>query len=81
VKDGVPSLRRVFLWWQRVVNGFELKATHARERTFVFTCTHFDEATRLCDSYGSRPGLCRDYPRATLTPEQRERLRRDLRLE
>ena len=36
-----------------------------RERTFV-RCTHFDRSTRACDSYSSRPGMCRDYPRALL---------------
>jgi hypothetical protein len=45
-----PLLRRSFLWWQEKVHG----------------CTHFDRATRSCDSYASRPGMCRDYPRALL---------------
>ncbi len=107
------SLREPFLWWQRVVNGFELRSQDPRHRLFVFHCTHFDLATRTCDSYDSRPGMCRDYPRALLwqpnpemlpgcgyrpqdprassllraidaqplTPEQRERLRKGLRLE
>ena len=61
-----PTLRRVFLWWQRQLNGFELLEARRRERTFVFRCTHFDHATRSCDSYASRPGMCRDYPRALL---------------
>jgi Fe-S-cluster containining protein len=61
-----PSLRRVFLWWQERVNGFVLVEARRRERTFVFRCTHFDRATRSCDSYASRPGICRDYPRALL---------------
>ena len=106
----MPRLRRLFLWWQRRVNGFELTATDDRAHVFVFRCTHFDWATRSCDSYASRPGVCRDYPRALLrqpdptllpgcgyrpvapnaarlrraladqplTPEQRERLERDL---
>jgi len=60
------SLRTIFLWWQRAVNGFELVASHRRERVFVFRCTHFDLATRACDSYESRPGMCRDYPRILL---------------
>ena len=34
--------------------------------TFRFRCTHFDWATRSCDSYASRPFMCRDYPRALL---------------
>jgi len=57
------SLRAPFLWWQRVVNGFELREQDPRARLFVFHCTHFDPVTRTCDSYGSRPGMCRDYPR------------------
>lgn len=61
-----PRLRRAFLWWQQQVNGFELVEARARERTFVFRCGHFDWTTRSCDSYASRPGMCRDYPRALL---------------
>jgi Fe-S-cluster containining protein len=62
----LPTLRRGFLWWQRVVNGFELRSRDLAARAFVFECTHFDRATRRCDSYESRPGICRDYPRALL---------------
>ncbi len=50
----------------------------ASSRLFVFHCTHFDWATRSCDSYDSRPGMCRDYPRALLfqpLPEMLARLR------
>jgi hypothetical protein len=61
-----PTLRRAFLWWQEQVNGFVLVDARRAERTFVFRCTHFDRATRACDSYASRPGMCRDYPRALL---------------
>jgi hypothetical protein len=105
--------RRAFLWWHRRVNGFEFVRVDEEAQAFVFRCTHFDRATRSCDSYDSRPGLCRDYPRlllwqpnpellpgcgyrasppnaaglrvalerAKLTPEQREKLRRELRLD
>lgn len=62
----VPLARRLFLWWQRAVNGFELTETDSAQRLFVFRCTHFDWQSRTCDSYGSRPGMCRDYPRALL---------------
>lgn len=61
-----PALRRGFLWWQEKVNGFILVEARRRERLFVFRCTHFDAATRSCDSYTSRPGMCRDYPRNLL---------------
>lgn len=109
----VPIARRLFLWWQRRVNGFELVSADEDDRAFVFRCTHFDRATRSCDSYSSRPGMCRDYPRLLLwqanpqllpgcgyravppnaaglrtaldrlelTAEQREKLRKGLRLD
>jgi hypothetical protein len=70
----VPALRRAFLGWQRHVNGFELRGRDVPARTFVFRCTHFDAATRLCDSYESRPGMCRDYPRALLWQPRPEML-------
>ena len=108
----VSAARRIFLAWQRHVNGFELTSTDAGARLFVFRCSHFDRRSRSCDSYGSRPGMCRDYPRlllwqpnpemlpgcgyraitpnaaglqaalerADLTAEQRDELRRGLRL-
>ena len=62
----VPTLRRLFLWWQERVNGFRLTHELLQQRVFVFECTHFDRAARACDSYDSRPGMCRDYPRLLL---------------
>jgi len=62
----MPRVRQVFLAWQRRVNGFELVAEDAARRTFIFNCTHFDREARSCDSYASRPGMCRDYPRLLL---------------
>jgi hypothetical protein len=62
----LASLRRIFLWWQERVNGFVLVEGRAGARTFVFRCTHFDPVARACDSYDSRPGICRDYPRLQL---------------
>ena len=62
----LPLLRRVFLAWQEHVNGFVLTETDRKGRVFVFRCTHFDWTTRSCDSYDSRPGMCRDYPRVLL---------------
>ena len=69
-----PAFRRTFLWWQEAVNGFVLTEARRAERTFVFRCTHFDAATRSCDSYASRPGMCRDYPRALLFQPRPEML-------
>jgi len=65
-----PTLRRLFLGWQERVNGFVLTGTDDRSRVFTFRCTHFDPATRTCDSYDSRPGMCRDYPRGLLHQAQ-----------
>ena len=62
----LPTLRRAFLAWQHHVNGFTLVESDVAARVFVFTCTHFDPSTRRCDSYDTRPGMCRDYPRALL---------------
>ena len=107
------SLRGLFLGWMKHVNGFDLESVDRSSRTFVFRCTHFDLETRSCDSYISRPGMCRDYPRAlldqprprlfaecgyrvrpanagalaaaldrqALSPDQRQKLRRELDLE
>lgn len=60
------SLRTLFLAWQRWVNGMEFAREDRKTRTFVFTCTHYDPETRLCDSYKSRPVMCREYPRLLL---------------
>ena len=105
--------QQLFLAWQRHVNGFELLQREPEARALVFRCTHFDRQTRSCDSYDSRPGMCRDYPRLLLwqpnpellpgcgfraiapnaegvrqaldqldlTPAQREKLRKGLRLD
>lgn len=60
------SLRAIFLGWQERVNGFVLAGEDPDRRVFTFRCTHFDWTTRACDSYDSRPGMCRDYPRGLL---------------
>jgi Fe-S-cluster containining protein len=62
----MPTPRRLFLWWQRKVNGFTLRSVNREERVFVMSCGHFDTKTRRCDSYASRPFMCRDYPRLLL---------------
>jgi hypothetical protein len=62
----LPLFQRAFLLWHRHVNGFELTGKSRENRGFIFRCTHFDPRTRRCDSYHSRPGMCRDYPRALL---------------
>lgn len=62
----LPTLRWLFLAWQRRVNGFELLRAERQGRFFAFRCTHYDPDTRQCDSYTSRPLMCRDYPRPLL---------------
>jgi Fe-S-cluster containining protein len=58
----IPFARRVFLWWHEHVNGFELIEASREQKAFFFKCTHFDTDARSCDTYESRPGMCRDYP-------------------
>ena len=62
----LPLVRRVFLAWQRLLNGFELVEVDEDTHAFLFRCAHFDWRTRRCDSYDSRPFMCRDYPRGLL---------------
>lgn len=62
----LPLFQRIFLLWHRQVNGFEMLSKSRIDRAFTFRCTHFDPETRRCDSYHSRPGMCRDYPRPLL---------------
>ena len=59
-------IRKLMLAWHKHVNGFELTGEVPSQNAFIFRCTHFDWETRRCDSYHSRPGMCRDYPRALL---------------
>lgn len=61
-----PLLTKIFLGWHRHVNGFHLVERIHEHGAFLFRCTHLDEKTKLCDSYETRPGMCRDYPRAVL---------------
>jgi uncharacterized protein len=62
----LPTPRRIFLWWQRAVNGFDLVRADRAARTFVFRCGHLLAESRRCDSYATRPFMCRDYPRLLL---------------
>jgi len=57
------SLRALFLAWQKHVNQFHLVREDKQLQAFVFRCEHFNLRTRQCDSYETRPGICRDYPR------------------
>jgi Fe-S-cluster containining protein len=60
------SVRWALKTWHGLVNGFQFLAEDRRGKCLVFRCTHLDPQTRRCDSYDSRPGLCRDYPRNQL---------------
>lgn len=67
-----PVLRGLFIAWQRHVNGFVYAGDDRAARALVFSCSHFDAVSRRCDSYDSRPGMCRDYPRLLLHQAQPE---------
>jgi hypothetical protein len=62
----LKTVRRLFLTWHRLINGFEYIGEIRRDYVLIFRCGHFDPEAKLCDSYSSRPGMCRDYPRALL---------------
>jgi len=64
------STRALILAWHRYVNGFEKVGMDRRHGMIVFRCTHYDPRSKLCDSYDSRPGMCRDYPRNLLYEAQ-----------
>ncbi len=57
-----PRLRPLIVRWEEPVNGFALVDQQRERRVLLFRCTHFDRQSR----YASRPGVCRDYPRAPL---------------
>jgi Fe-S-cluster containining protein len=60
------SVRWVLKTWHGLINGFDFVDEDRKAKCLVFRCTHLDPQTRRCDSYDSRPGLCRDYPRNQL---------------
>jgi Fe-S-cluster containining protein len=62
----VGALRKGLVAFESLVNGFELTQWDRPTETLTFRCSHFDWETRRCDSYDSRPGMCRDYPRLLL---------------
>lgn len=68
----MKHIRRLILAWHRVINGFRLLREDRKSRVLIFRCTHWDPKTGLCDSYESRPGMCRDYPRILLESPQPE---------
>lgn len=60
------GIRAIFLAWHRWVNGFLFVDHDTEWRTIAFRCTHYDPESGLCDSYATRPWMCRDYPRNLL---------------
>ncbi|MCJ8329155.1 MAG: YkgJ family cysteine cluster protein [Lentisphaeria bacterium] len=66
------SIRWCMIKWHKHINGFEYIDANRKEKYLIFTCSHLDSETMQCDSYSSRPGICRDYPYKLLyspTPE------------
>jgi uncharacterized cysteine cluster protein YcgN (CxxCxxCC family) len=64
------SVRWAIVTWHRMINGFEFLQADRRQKCLVFRCTHWDPVTKHCDSYETRPGMCRDYPRNLLDSPQ-----------
>ena len=59
----IKSFHWLIRAWHRWVNGFEFIGEDRKNKILIFRCTHWDPHTKLCDSYDTRPGMCRDYPR------------------
>ena len=62
----LPIVRWSFLAYQSWMNGLELVGEDANSHDLVFRCTHLDPVSKRCDSYASRPSMCRDYPTVLL---------------
>ncbi len=56
------------------MNGFQFVREDKSLQALVFRCEHFDRKTRRCDSYDTRPGMCRDYPRRLMDQPNPEML-------
>jgi Fe-S-cluster containining protein len=57
----IPLTRRQALARSRRL-GYPDPPKWASHKYGLFTCRHWDEETRLCGAYESRPAMCRDYP-------------------
>jgi hypothetical protein len=62
----LPIVRWLLYRWQCQVNGMGLQGQEDRSHDLIFLCTHYDPVSKRCDSYTTRPGMCRDYPRVLL---------------
>jgi Fe-S-cluster containining protein len=60
----IPTIRRLVTAWQVHVNLFQLLHEDRLEHTLTFRCPHHDPERQRCRCYGTRPGMCRDYPRS-----------------
>ncbi len=58
--------RWLFVAWQARVNGLEYVGQAEEGHDLLFRCAHYQAASRQCDSYATRPSMCRDYPRGLL---------------
>jgi Fe-S-cluster containining protein len=59
----LKTARWIIIHWHKTINGFEFIGENRKEKYFIFSCTHWQPDTKLCDAYASRPGLCIVYPR------------------
>ena len=62
----LPLARRLFVAWQERINGFVYFGQDEEGHALIFRCTHYEPACKRCDSYASRPSMCREYPKTLL---------------
>jgi len=56
------SARWLMRLWHGKINGFVWIGDDKKSHSLIFRCEHWDPETKQCDSYGSRPGMCRTIP-------------------
>lgn len=64
--NNIKFFKYLYNLWQKKINGFIFQKHNQETKVFYFICNHWDSNSKKCDSYDSRPGMCRDYPRNLL---------------
>jgi len=62
----LPLARQLLVAWHARINGFMYDGQDEKHHELIFRCTHYQPTSQRCDSYASRPSMCRDYPRTLL---------------
>ncbi|RMF13065.1 MAG: YkgJ family cysteine cluster protein [Candidatus Dadabacteria bacterium] len=58
----VPPVLGIWTGWQARINRFVDPVVERETQVVRFRCLHWDREQKRCRNYGSRPGICREYP-------------------